>query len=180
MDTLLNGLGRVARRLELLTLDVCALLALVMCSVLLGELAARNIFSTSFVWSIELSTVCFVWMSFLGGTVAVRRHEHFNVDLIEKWAPPGSLADLSLKFLAVVIVGGIGAVLLWKGIPFASAGMRRFSFSLGIPQGYTMLVMPIAGGLILFYSLVDLLSLSLRQRPDGAVMTSQTGEVAGV
>lgn len=180
MDTLLHGLGRMARRLELLTLDMCVLLAVVMCCVLLGELAARNIFYTSFVWSIELSTVCFVWMSFLGGTVAVRRHEHFNVDLIAKWAPPGSRADLSLKFLAVIIVGAIGAVLLWKGIPFASAGMRRLSFSLGIRQGYTMLVMPIAGGLILFYSLVDLLSLSLRQRPDGAVLAKEAGEVAGV
>lgn len=180
MNMLLNGLGRVARRLELLTLDVCVILVVVMCGVLLGELVARNIFSSTFLWSIELATTCFVWMAFLGGTVAVRRHEHFNVDLIGKWAPPGSQADFSLKVLGVLVVGTIGAVLLWKGIPFASGGMRRFSFSLGIRQGYTMLVMPIAGGLILFYSLIDLLSLYLRRRPDGAVDGLATGEVSGV
>jgi TRAP-type transport system small permease protein len=161
MNMLLDGLERVARRLELITLDICVLLIVVMCGVLLSELVARNVFATTFLWSLELATTCFVWMAFLGSTVAVRRQEHFSVDLIATWAPPGGRASYILRVLGVIIVAIIGIVLLWKGIPFAQGGMRRFSFSLGIRQGYTMMIMPITGGLILFYALVELLALSL-------------------
>lgn len=180
MNIVLDGLERIARRLELVTLDICVLLIVVMCGVLLGELVARNVFATTFLWSLELATTCFVWMAFLGSTVAVRRQEHFSVDLIAAWAAPGSRASLVLKVLGVIIVALIGAVLLWKGISFAQGGMRRFSFSLGIRQGYTMMIMPITGGLILFYALIELLALGLGRNSSGVADDVTGGEGAHV
>lgn len=162
MLPLLNNLRRIARRLEIITLDLCVALTVIMCVVLLAELVARNVFSSTFLWSMELATTCFVWVAFLGATAAIRQGEHFSVDLIGRWATEGSALDHALKILTAVIIIAFGMVLLWKGFGFAANGMRRFSFSLGIPQGYTMLIMPISGALILFYGIIEMLQLSLR------------------
>lgn len=157
-------LSRISSFLENSTLNLCALAALAMCVTLLSELVARNFLGTTLIWSSEFATICFVWIAFLGSTVAARRREHFNVDLLGSLAPPGSRSDRCLELLTEFVFIGFGAVLLVYGIGFSGAGMRRFSFSLGIPQGYTMAVMPVSGALFLFYGLMDLLEIALRKR----------------
>ncbi|SHH87177.1 TRAP transporter small permease [Cognatishimia maritima] len=152
-------LGRVASLLETTTLNLCVLLAVLMSATLLAELVARNLIGTTLIWSAEFATMCFIWIAFLGSTAAARRRDHFNVDLIGRWVPAGSPAEHWLLALTAAIFAGFGAVLLINGISFAETGMRRFSFSLGIPQGYTMLIMPVSGALFLFYGCVELLEL---------------------
>lgn len=159
MAGFVRNLGRVARLFEITTLNVCVLLAVVMSGTLLAELVARNLMGTTLIWSAELATQCFIWIAFLGSTAAARRREHFSVDLIERWVPAESSADYVLQVLTAFIFAGFGAILVIKGIDFAHAGMRRFSFSLGIPQGYTMMIMPVSGALFLFYGLCELLEL---------------------
>ncbi|MDO6732598.1 TRAP transporter small permease [Marinovum sp. 2_MG-2023] len=142
-----------------MTLNFCALLAVLMSVTLLAELVARNLFGSTLIWSAEFATMCFVWIAFLGSTAAARRGDHFSVDLIGRWATTGSRFEFWLRVLTAGIFAGFGAVLLVAGIGFAEAGMRRFSFSLGMPQGYTMMIMPLSGALFLFYGCVELLEL---------------------
>lgn len=159
MIIIIKNLQRISRLIEITTLNFCVLLAVLMCATLLAELIARNFLGTTIIWSAEFATMCFIWIAFMGSTAAARRSEHFNVDLIERWAPAGSRLDFWLKVLAAAVFSGFGAVLLINGINFVEAGMSRFSFSLGIPQGYTMVIMPVSGALFLFYGLLDLMEL---------------------
>lgn len=152
-------LGRIALLLEITTLNFCVLLTVIMSATLLAELVARNLIGTTLIWSAEFATTCFIWIAFLGSTAAARRRDHFSVDLIGRWAPAGSRAEHWLLVLTATIFAGFGVVLLVNGIGFVETGMHRFSFSLGVPQGYTMLIMPLSGGLFLFYGCVELLEL---------------------
>ncbi len=171
MTRMAFSLSRIARLFDIVTLNFCAFLAIVMSLTLLSELVARNLMGTTIIWSAELATMCFVWIAFLGSTAAARRRSHFSVDLLDRWIIPGGKGDYALDLLAAAVFVAFGAVLLLYGIDFVQNGMRRFSFSLGIAQGYAMVVMPLSGALFAFYGLCELLSLITGARETDAERT---------
>jgi len=154
----------MTKALESQVLNLCGVLIVVMCVTLLLELAARGFFHHSFVWSVELATVCFIWIAFLGGTAGVLRKEHFVVDVLSTWFPEGHPVSVALELLSIAVILIIGVVFAVYGIDFVKSGMHRFSFSLGIRQGYTMTVMPICGALFIINSIYHLLVLVAGER----------------
>ncbi|SED50684.1 TRAP transporter small permease [Rhodobacter sp. 24-YEA-8] len=163
--------GRVARLFaaaDSLILNFCAILLVVMCGALLLELVARNLFRHSFIWSMETATICFVWIAFLGGSVAALRKEHFAVDLLSGVVAPGSPVARGLEILGHALFTGLGLLFLVYGWKFAMAGMMRHSFSLGIPQGYTMLIMPLSGALFTISGLWNLFGVVFGERGENA------------
>ncbi|TBU76341.1 hypothetical protein DNK06_15845 [Pseudomonas daroniae] len=156
--------GRFVKLLETCALNVCGLLLAIMCGTLLLEIISRSFFGTSFIWSMELATICFIWVAFLGSTVGVLRREHFVVDLLFHWFPPEHPVSLLLDALTSVLVLVLGLVFLVHGLSFMESGMHRYSFSLGIKQGYTMLIMPLCGALFIVNALHNLLALAANRR----------------
>jgi len=150
---------RMVLWLEGCVLNVCSLLVLVMSVSILLEVASRGLFHYSFVWTMELATACFVWTAFLGAAVGVRRNAHFVVDLLYRWFPPGHPVSMLLQGLSCVLILLLGVVFLVHGLDFAASGMRRHSFSLGIRQGYLMLIMPISGALFIVNAVHGLLRI---------------------
>lgn len=94
-------------------------------------------------WTEEISRLCLAWLVFLGAALAVRRHEHFLIDVI-----PGRVADRIRKPLQVVIIAitALGAVvLLVGGLHFATTGAARISTTSGIRLVWAYAAMPAAG-----------------------------------
>ncbi|WP_353174550.1 TRAP transporter small permease [Paracandidimonas soli] len=151
---------RLVVRLEDCVLNICSLLVVVMSVSLLLEVGSRNLFSYSFVWAMELATACFIWVAFLGATVGVRRNEHFVVDLLYRWFPEGHPVSIFLQVLSYLLIALLGMVFLVHGLDFVGSGMRRYSFSLGIKQGYLMLIMPISGALFIINAVYGLLRVA--------------------
>lgn len=164
MKRFVHAYGQMVMRLESLALNACSLLVVTMCVTLLAEVAARSLFGASFIWSIELATVCFIWLAFLGSTVGVLRQEHFTVDLLYRWFPPEHWFSAWLDALTYVLIAVLGTVFVVYGIGFMENGMRRHSFSLGIPQGYVMAIMPLCGALFIINSVHHLLRMATGQR----------------
>ena len=65
------------------------------------QVVARYVFNYSFVWALELTTVLFAWLIFLGMSYGVRVGSHIGVDVLVK----------SLSGMAARVVGSIAAVL---------------------------------------------------------------------
>ncbi len=109
-----RGLALVAEQVEaalaLAVEAVAALLVLAEIAVLFSGVVARYVFQHPLVWSDELASILFLWLSMLGAVIALRRGEHMRMTaLVSRFGPRGrTLLDTlavtaSLAFLVLVV-----------------------------------------------------------------------------
>lgn len=109
-----TGIARLADRLDRaiggLVEVVAALLVLVEIIILGAGVTARYVFQAPLVWSDELASILFLWLSMLGAVVALRRGEHMRMTgLVSRVAPQTRLLleaiaiTASIAFLLMII-----------------------------------------------------------------------------
>ena len=109
-----NALSRLAGRAEAalgsVVESVTALLVLVEIVVLFSGVTTRYVFHKPLVWSDELASILFLWLSMLGAVVALRRGEHMRMTALVDTLQPAARAVVdmlatvaSLTFLVLVM-----------------------------------------------------------------------------
>lgn len=83
-----------------------------------AQVVARYVFNYSFVWALELTTILFAWMIFLGIPYGVRVGSHIGVDALVKALGPKSArvvgaaaAALGVCYSAILLFGSWNYVL---------------------------------------------------------------------
>jgi tripartite ATP-independent transporter DctM subunit len=108
----LNALAHgIDRRLGAVIEAIAAALVLVEIVVLFAGVVARYVFHAPLVWSDELASIFFLWLSMLGAVVALRRGEHMRMTAVVGNVSPGARRMLealaitaSLAFLVLVML----------------------------------------------------------------------------
>jgi TRAP-type C4-dicarboxylate transport system permease small subunit len=119
-------LGRYARllasidRLELRVARVC-LAAIVIC--IFAQVVSRYGFGRPIAWVEELATYCFIWGTFVGASIGLRRGAHLKVETFLGRLPPrvrGGIQNLTglaiALFCLLLVVNGLKAawILEWQ------------------------------------------------------------------
>lgn len=128
---------------------VCALLMLVMVSVVTAQVVSRYVFGNPFTWTEELARYVFVWMSMLGTAVGVKYGAHIALDLLEK-----KLRGLARQILIAVnqlLILAFGGFLAYSGFKLIQIGARQTSPTLSLPMEWVYVVIPVSGLLIIFF-----------------------------
>jgi TRAP-type transport system small permease protein len=119
------------------------------------QVFSRYVLNHSLFWSEEVGRICLVWITFLGGSAAYRRHAHLGIDFFVNRLPVEVrraseilVLLLSLIFFAVLLV--YGSLFVW----FVSA---QKTAALGLPSAVPYLVIPVGGGLFLLHCVRHLL-----------------------
>ncbi|EUB96391.1 Tripartite ATP-independent periplasmic transporter DctQ component [Rhizobium sp. CF080] len=86
---------------------IIALLLAGMVVLVFGNVVLRYAFNQGITVSEELSRVFFIWLTFLGGVVAMREHGHLGVDSLLKRLPPAGAK------IAVLMGQGLMLVATW-------------------------------------------------------------------
>ena len=103
--------GRSPGWSTILTDALLASLLLAMVVMVFGNVVLRYVFNSGIVVSEELSRFCFVWLSFIGGVVAMREGTHLGMDNVVNRLPRrGQLACLAASQLLIIVCC---AVLVW-------------------------------------------------------------------
>ena len=115
--------------------------------VVLLEVVSRYIFHHSIAWGGEVCTTLLVWITFVGGAVALLDNGHMCVDLVmNRISSPGVKKFLgligSLAMLAFAVCGAFGG---WK---LAMHTWNMKTTTLQIPAGILYLAFPIGCVLI--------------------------------
>ncbi|HEX3138452.1 MAG TPA: TRAP transporter small permease [Rhizobacter sp.] len=98
MDKLL---GHYCRGLE----AVMALCLLVMVTLVFGNVVLRYAFNSGITVAEEMSRWFFVWLTFLGGVVALREHGHLGTEvLVGRLGPTGKKACLVIGYVLMLLV----------------------------------------------------------------------------
>src|SRR6187401_1640074 len=77
------------------------------------QVVARYVFNYSFVWALELNTVFFAWLIFVGMSYGVRVGAHIGIDAVVRNLRPGTAravgliaSALCILYALIVTVGG--------------------------------------------------------------------------
>lgn len=131
-----------------------ALLLVAMTLVVFLQVFFRYAVNAPLSWPEETARIMIVWLSFVGGYMAMREDKHLGFGLlVEKL--PAHLQEL-VRVLARAFVVVFLLVVVWQGYGFARDNVE-------IPMPYTDIstglwvysVFPIGGGLMLLQSLLD-------------------------
>ncbi len=114
------------------------------------EVIRRFMLSFSSVWGEEIARFCFIYLTWVGASAAVKNRTHIRIDLIYSWVPAQyhvwlyMLADLATMAFAIV-------AFYYSLIPIVNAlsfgnvtdGLRinRTFFLMAVPLGFAMTMM---------------------------------------
>ena len=88
-----------------------AVLVLAETTILFCGVVSRYVFDAPLIWSDELATFLFLWLSMLGMVVALRRDGHMRLTTLAGWAPP-AVAEWFADVGALVVIVFVLEILL--------------------------------------------------------------------
>jgi tripartite ATP-independent transporter DctM subunit len=110
------------------------------------EVASRYILNLSFAWSEEISRHLFIWASFMGAGVALKRGAHIGVDsLVTRLSKS---MRTRLEGIVVLLIIAFAMLLLYYGILAMPTMIRQESITMGFSMGWVFIAAPL-GGVIL-------------------------------
>jgi TRAP-type C4-dicarboxylate transport system permease small subunit len=142
---------------------ICGLLLVGFLVSELGDVAFR-ILRRPWLEAQEFSLGFFVWGVFLGGSVGVRRNDHFRLSASAQQLG-GGMRTLIEAFQQLVMIGVAGCM-TWFGYVNFLTGFGSFLMPSLTPIAVLYAAIPVAGGLIGLFSIEKLVNGLVRGFPD--------------
>ena len=135
---------------------ICLALMVILSIDLLLGVFSRYVLVRTFTWYDEIARACFVWLTFLGAAVGVKRQAHFRLHMIvDRLSPRLRQVTVLLLPLTVIIFAG---VLIQQGLVFLDLGRFQQTPVMGMPKTWIYVAIPIGGALMVLYSIGPLWS----------------------
>jgi TRAP-type C4-dicarboxylate transport system permease small subunit len=135
---------------------VCMALMVVLSIDLLLGVFSRYVIVRTFTWYDEIARGCFVWLTFLGAAVGVKRHAHFRLHIVVDRLSP-RLRQVTVFLLPVVVIV-FASVLIQQGLVFLELGKFQQTPVMGLSKMWIYVAIPVGGVLMILYSLRPLWS----------------------
>lgn len=134
-----------------------AFMIFLMTSIIVLQVFFRYVVSSPLTWSEELARYLFVWITFLGIAVAIRKKAHVAIDLLVDHLPNAQQKIVRIINTVMVIV--LGVVIVYGGVQLMNIGQVQRSATLLLPMSLVFSAIPVSGVFIVLFSVEDLLSL---------------------
>jgi TRAP-type C4-dicarboxylate transport system permease small subunit len=135
---------------------VCMVLMVVLSIDLLLGVFSRYVMVRTFTWYDEIARGCFVWLTFLGAAVGVKRHAHFRLHIVVDRLSP-RLRQVTVLLLPLMVIL-FASVLIQQGLVFLELGKFQQTPVMGLSKMWIYVAIPIGGTLMILYSLRPLWS----------------------
>ncbi|MEP0235787.1 MAG: TRAP transporter small permease [Roseobacter sp.] len=120
------------------------------------NVVARTFQLAGFSWFDEIVRGLFAWMVFVGAAALWREKDHFQVDWLPAALPP--LANRGLRIVTSVLAICFLGVMTKYGFDLTLKA-KALTPILKLPTSLFYVVIPISGGVMLIYSIADLIRL---------------------
>lgn len=148
-------MDRLRRGLDLVLGSLCCGILLVLVVVLVWQVFSRYALNAPSSVTEEILRYGVIWMSLLGAAYATGRGAHMSVDMLrDRLALRGRLRLDVLVAVAFVVFAGV--VLIWGGMKGVTIASRQTSAVMRIPMSWVYLSLPVSGGLMIAYALLNL------------------------
>ena len=150
----------VADRLYRVVLGAVTLLLGVLTVVVSYQVMGRYLpFVPRALWTEEIARLCLEWLVFLGAALAVRRNEHFIIDVVPARFEPRVRRPLQIVILVFLTIATVA--ILVGGLGFAQTGADRTSTTSGIQLVWAFSAVPVSAAVTLVF-IAELAQRTLR------------------
>ena len=147
------------------------------------QVIGRFVFRNPPDWTEELARVAFVYVTFFGGALAVRRGAHLGIDVFAEMLPPrvATTIELAWRAIACVLLG----LIIWYGYWLVERLSSQPLTSVPLSKGWMFAGVPAGCGLMLIYEfgristdIRDLKTGDRHDRPGSRIdaLSSEDGE----
>jgi TRAP-type transport system small permease protein len=120
-----------------------------------ANIVGRYFFNSPIQWAEEFARYAFIWLVFVAAVVATVRKKHILIDIVVLYLPgKGQTACRALVDLVTLV---LMAVMVYYGWVMVKAATQPTA-TLGIPQYWVYLAVPVSGLLIFYHTLMNLWS----------------------
>ncbi|MBM9518201.1 TRAP transporter small permease [Desulforhopalus vacuolatus] len=148
-----KGLGGTVNVVDQILRYVVAIGVATIMFAIIFHICGRYFWGITYMGTMELLRYTMIWVSLLGAVLAFRAKEHVIVNIFEGRMSPRNLLRLSIVadtflfvFLLAMVVGGV---------EISMRNMNQISLGLQIPMGYPYLAIPVGGGFMILYVLLN-------------------------
>jgi TRAP-type transport system small permease protein len=145
----------VRRNLDRLLKGLLILLVGVLTVCVFIQVLVRFVLKLPIPWTEEVSRIAFVYIIFIGATIAVREKAHINADFLLVMLPAG--VARWVRGIGTALVGGFLAFMIWQGVVFVLATGVQTTPVMQLPFRHLYLVIPSSGALMLLYLILGVL-----------------------
>lgn len=118
------------------------------------DVLVRYVYKKPIIWSTEVSLICFIWLIFLGSSIAVRHRRHYVVEIIPlNWVKTNIILDIVADIASFALL----YIMVFNGFNFAKMGMIRYTTSLALPQTVIFAAIPVAGIVMTLFNIEQLI-----------------------
>ena len=157
MEALTRAVLAGVRALNRATLVVISVLMLVLTTVVLMQVLYRYVLELPLVWSDEAARHLLVWLSFLGGGVAIAKGLNPRIELVDALQVPQ--ARRAIEVVVSIVVLAFLLCLVWISVEVAKAYSGYHSLGTGLPQSLPRAALPVGGCLMAINVLARLLEI---------------------
>ncbi len=111
----------------------------------------RYVLGASLHWYDEVGRHLFIWMSFLGAAIAVKRNSHFGVDILVARFPP--LLRLIAAWFSHLCILVFSAVILFHGINLVGVTRTHTTSALGYSLALVYAALPVGAALMILFTI---------------------------
>ena len=151
--------------------EAAVIVILVSCltAVTFAQVITRYLLRDPLIWSEEAARYLFVWVSLIGGALALREGSHFGLDLLIRRMP--KFRPILAPIVTIVMVAFLAAVLK-TGIDETRLASMQFAMTFPMRMHWAYLALPVGSGLMLVHLVINLVrsptvhALDVRQRSE--------------
>lgn len=153
----MQGVSRQLARLSTLIMWIAAAGIVVMTIIIGWQIYGRYVLNDTPIWSERLSLFLMNYYILFAAAVGVRQEFHLGLVLLRESLT--GLARLGVELIVHLCVAGFGLAMVIYGTTLATTTWSHVIPTLGLPTGTSYLPFPIAGALIILFSLEHIAAL---------------------
>lgn len=153
---LYKGLQKVNEAVDKVYMLVAAGLFVILIVASATQVFTRYVLNASLIGTEEVARYCFIWMSLLGGSIAVGRWSHTAITVVYDLLPdvPKKLTYCIQNVLVIVLA----VIFISGGITMMGVSANQTTPTLGLPKALVYLAVPTAGIGMLLHSVEHILN----------------------
>lgn len=148
---------KVENRIYKLVSWVTIMLFMIMVGLCILQVVCRYVLKVSLSFTEELARFLFIWTTFLGTAMALKRNKHVKMELLVQSLP--EIVQRLIKLLVFVTEMLIYGVLFYSGVQVVSKTMVQTSAAMNVPMGLVYSVVPISAIIMVVFEMTAKLKL---------------------
>lgn len=167
-------LNKLNKGIDKVYMAIAVVLFIVLIIASAVQVFTRYVLNASLVGTEELARYCFIWMSLLGGSIAVGRWAHTSISVLYDLLPrvPKKLT-FCLQNLFII---GLSVIFIMGGVAMMQVSMGQSTPTLHLPKPIIYLAVPLCGAGMILHSAEHILGTldELRHRKDNELTEENT------